>query len=124
MSALMAYGRSRPPRSRGRRLAWGLGAFAVIALVLPLTVVGAVQAWTTGDRAALIALSWLSVLLLLYLGWAVVGLITFAREGRGAHRRARLARVKAAVARTYVGDLRSFERETDRWERVEWGERS
>lgn len=77
--ALFAYGQSKPPRTRLRRMLWGCALFVLCAALAPFVIVGVVEYWVGGQPFAAIVMLLFAGLLLLGVGAAISAFIDLAR---------------------------------------------
>lgn len=86
--ALFAYGQSKPPRTRWRRILWTCAVFVFCAALAPFVIMGVVEYWSGGEPLAAVMMLFLAGLLLFGVGAAIYAFIDLART-RPAHTDAR-----------------------------------
>lgn len=77
--ALFAYGQSKPPQTRRRRILWTCAVFVVCAALAPFVIVGVVEYWSGGEPLAAVMMLFLAGLLLFGVGAATCAFIDLAR---------------------------------------------
>ena len=77
--ALFPYGRSKPPRTRLRRVLWACAVFVFCAALAPFVLVGVVETWRSGEPLGAIMMLFLTGLLLFGVGAAIYAFIDVAR---------------------------------------------
>lgn len=77
--ALFAYGQSKPPRTRLRRMLWACAVFVFCAALAPFVILGAVEYWSGGEPLPAIMMLFLAGFLLFGVGAATYAFIDLAR---------------------------------------------
>lgn len=84
--ALFAYGRSKPPRTRLRRMLWTSVVFAFCAALVPFVVIGVVEYWSGGEPLGAVMMTFLAALLIFGAGAAVYSFVDLANPSARAQR--------------------------------------
>jgi hypothetical protein len=77
--ALFAYGRSKPPRTRRRRVLWACVVLGFCAGLAPFVLVGVVEQWVGGHGIGVLLMVLIAALLLFGVGAAIYAFIDVAR---------------------------------------------
>lgn len=77
--ALFAYGQSKPPQTRWRRILWTCAVFVVCAALASFVIVGVVEYWSGGEPLAAVMMFFLAGILLFGVGAATYAFIDLAR---------------------------------------------
>ena len=76
---LFNHGRSKPPRTRLRRVLWACAGFVFCAALAPFVIVGVVEMWAVGEPLGALVMMLLTSLLLFGVGSAMYAVIDVAR---------------------------------------------